>query len=84
MSHSSDERIRPVLLSYHRSGALVATDRLPMTIMTYDPLLQCLIIVYKPSQIHETSHNLGTEKLQYRWHDKSHDNVSIEGWCDYA
>jgi hypothetical protein len=35
----------PSLLSYHYSNALVAMDRLPMTTVTYDLLLQCLFIV---------------------------------------
>jgi hypothetical protein len=38
-------RRRPSLLSYHCSDALVATGRLSMTTVTYDPLLQCLFVV---------------------------------------
>jgi hypothetical protein len=35
----------PSLLSYHCSDALVAMSRLPMAIMTYSPLLQCMFVV---------------------------------------
>jgi hypothetical protein len=33
------------LLSYHSSNALVVMDQLPVKTMTYDLLLQCLIVV---------------------------------------
>jgi hypothetical protein len=38
-------RRRTSLLSYHCSDILVATDRLPVTTVTYGPLLQCLFVV---------------------------------------
>jgi hypothetical protein len=41
----------PSLLSYHYSGALVTTGRMPMSIVTYGLLLQCLIIVVIRSRL---------------------------------
>jgi hypothetical protein len=35
----------PSLLSYHCSNVLKVMDRLPMVIVTYGPLLQCMFIV---------------------------------------
>jgi hypothetical protein len=46
----------PSLLSYHSSDALVAMDRLPMAIVTYDLLLQRLIVVV----IYPSSEGLST------------------------
>jgi hypothetical protein len=52
-SHSSDRRLLPIAtVSYHCSNTLVATDRLPVATVTYDLLLQCLIIVVQSPLVH--------------------------------
>jgi hypothetical protein len=43
------DRKRPLLLSYHCSDTLVETDRLPVTILTYDLLLPCIFAVVQSS-----------------------------------
>jgi hypothetical protein len=53
-------------LSYHCRDALVATAQLPVARVTYDPLLQCLIVVvclFCFNSLHEKLHNKSVTKM---------------------
>jgi hypothetical protein len=67
----------PSLLSYHCSDALVVTGRLPVATVTYNPLLQCLIVVvqgcHTRKQLHVNLIKSSIKLLRYSINDANID-----------